>query len=265
MNRQNRLERAATFDQIAELYDTARREYPAWLFDELFANTPLNPASAHILEVGCGTGQATRSLAQRGSSIVAIEMGPNLARLAERNLSQFPKVEIVISRFEDWQPTRRFDLATAFTSWHWIDPEARYRCAAAALKPGGTLAFTVNEHVFPPGYDPFFIEIQDCYEAIGVGRLPFPPPLPESIPDARNEIQASGLFDDIRVFRHLWTQEFTADEHVAMMGTASDHRLMQPWQRERLFAEMRRLIALRPNGRVTKHNLTMLHLARVKS
>jgi len=264
MNRPNRLERAATFDRIAELYDAARREYPHWLFDELFGSIAIDAAKADILEVGCGTGQATLSLAQRASSVVAVEMGPHLARIARRKTSSFSNIEIVDSRFEDWKPARRFDLVAAFTSWHWIDPEARYVKAAAALKPGGTLAFTVNEHVFPPGYDPFFVEIQDCYESIGVGRLPFPPPSPDSIPDARGEIEACGYFEDIRVIRRLWTQEFSADEYVAMMNTASDHLLMEPWQREQLFAEMHRLIGLRPQGRILKHNLTMLHLARLK-
>jgi hypothetical protein len=49
------------------------------------------------------------------------------------------------------------------------------------------------------------------------------------------------------------------------MNTASDHRLMEPQKRERLFAEMRRLIAARPNGRIRKHTVTILHVARRKS
>jgi hypothetical protein len=49
-----------------------------------------------------------------------------------------------------------------------------------------------------------------------------------------------------------------------MMSTASDNRLMQPAKRERLFAEMSRLILARPGGRIRKHNLIILHLARKK-
>jgi SAM-dependent methyltransferase len=151
------------------------------------------------------------------------------------------------------------------TSWHWLDPIARYRKAAASLKPGGTLAFTTVSPAFPPGFDSFFIEIQDCYEAIGAGRLEFPQPLPHQIQDARDEIEQSGFFEDVRVVRRLWTEEVTADEYVAFMTTASGLRLMEPAKRERLFAEMRRLIDMRPGGRITTHNLTMLHMARVKS
>jgi hypothetical protein len=66
----------------------------------------------------------------------------------------------------------------------------------------------------------------------------------------------------VRVIRQLWTEEFTAEEHVALMRTASDHRLMEPAKREWLFDQMRELIESRPGVRIRKHNLTLLHLAR---
>lgn len=259
---EQRLQRARTFDEIAELYDQGRREPPDWLYDDLFANTQLDPGLARVLELGCGTGKSTFPLARRGYQVVALEMGANLARLAERNLAAFSRVRIENALFEDWQCDEPFDLVVAITAWHWFDPQVRYQRAAAALRPGGNLAFTTAEHVFPPGFDPFFEEIQDCYEAIGVRRLPWPPPPLEGIPDKRAEIERSGLFEDTQVVRRLWTEEFTADEHVALMRTASDHRLMEPEKREWLFSEMRRLIEARPGGRVIKHNLTLLHLAR---
>jgi hypothetical protein len=68
------------------------------------------------------------------------------------------------------------------------------------------------------------------------------------VPDSREEIEQSGLFEGVRVARRVWAEEFTADEYVAMMGTASDHVLMEPDKRMRLFAEMRRLIDARPGS-----------------
>ena len=150
------------------------------------------------------------------------------------------------------------------TSWHWIDPEVRYARAADALGPSGALAFTTGAHVFPPGFDSFFTEIQATYEAIGEGQIKWPPPTPEEIRDSREEIERSGLFEDVRIARRVWEQEFTTDEYVAMMGTASDHVLMEPEKREWLFSEMRRLISLRPGSRVRRHWLTILHVGRRK-
>jgi hypothetical protein len=84
---------------------------------------------------------------------------------------------------------------------------------------------------------------------------------PNEIPDSRPEIERSGYFHDVRVVRRVWTEEFTADEYVALMRTASDHRLMNPTDPGRLFAEMRRLIEARPSRRILKHNLTILRVA----
>ena len=257
-----RVRRANTFNEIAELYDRGRRETPAHVFDDLFSLAGLEPTSTSVLEIGCGTGQATLPLARRGCSVVSVEMGADLARIARRNLSEFPRASVVNARFEDLQPQQLFDLVFAVNAWRWVDPRLRYARAAQALRPGGVLAFTVSVHVFPKGFDPFFQEIQSCYEEVGVAQMEWPPPAPEEIEDARQEIEASGFFDRVQVTRRIWTEEFTANEHVALMATASDHRLMEPAKRERLFQEMRRRIDARPGGHIRKHNLTLLHLAR---
>jgi ubiquinone/menaquinone biosynthesis C-methylase UbiE len=72
MNEERRILRARTFDEVAELYDQARRGYPEQLFDDLFALAKIPPDKSHILEVGCGTGQATCSLARRGCHVVCV-------------------------------------------------------------------------------------------------------------------------------------------------------------------------------------------------
>lgn len=262
LSNDQRLKRARTFDEIAELYDQGRREPPGWLYDTLFAESHVKEPSTYVLEIGCGTGTSTLPIARRGARVLALEMGANLARTAQQRLAGFPGVEVRCTRFEDWKPLPQFDVVVAVTAWHWLDPAVRYQRAAAALKPRGILAFTETEHVYPPGFDRFFEQIQASYKAIGAGRLPWPPPPLELIPDSRAEIEQSPLFEDVRVIRRVWTEEFTADEHVALMRTASDHHLMEPAKREWLFSEMKRLIEALPGGRVVKHNLTLLHLAR---
>jgi SAM-dependent methyltransferase len=257
-----RLQRARAFDTIADLFDQGRREPPAWLYDALFAEARLDDRAAFVLEIGCGSGKSTLPLARRGMRILALEMGANLARLAQQHLAGFADVEVRCTRFEDWEPSPKFDLVVAITAWHWLDPEVRYRQAAAALRPGGLLAFTATEHVYPPGYDLFFEEIQQCYAEVGMGRILWPPPPAEAVPDFRAEIEQSGCFEDVRVIRRLWSEEFTAEEHIALMRTASDHLLLEADKREWLFGEMLRRIEARPGGRIRKHNLTLLHLAR---
>lgn len=91
----------ATFDAAAPGYEDARPVAPAEVFDDLVEHARLGPG-ARLLEIGCGTGQATLPLAERGFSILAVELGANLAEVARRKLAPFPDVEIVTSSFEDW-------------------------------------------------------------------------------------------------------------------------------------------------------------------
>jgi SAM-dependent methyltransferase len=266
MDDERRSARARTFDEIAELYDRVRGSYPEELFDDLFTLAEIAPADAEVLEIGCGTGQATLPLARSGCRIVCVEMGANLAHIARHKLTHFPRVSVETASFEDWDPRgATFNMVFAATSWHWVDPQVRYAKAASVLRPGGVLAFTTGSHAFPPGYDPFFMEIQHAYKTIGEDKIEWPPPTPDKIADARDEIAGSGMFEDARIARFLWTSEFNADEYVEMMSTASDHRLMDHAKRQWLFSEMRRLINARPGGRVRRHWLTILHVARRRS
>ena len=61
------------------------------MFEDLFRLLPSHPA---ILEVGPGTGQATRSLAALGFSVTAVEPGPGMAALARRRLGGFDNVRV---------------------------------------------------------------------------------------------------------------------------------------------------------------------------
>jgi SAM-dependent methyltransferase len=254
-----------SFDGVAEVYDAARPDYPSELFDDLIHLSRLRPGS-ELLEVGCGTGKATRPLAQRGFRIVALELGESLARVARRNLAEFPDVRLITAAFEDWDPGEaRFDLVFGATSWGWIDPGVRYQRAAAALRPGGALAFWNALHAFPHGFDPFFTEIQAVYDAIGESwEGAWPPPPPDRVPDDSLEIAASGLFEAPQIRRYVWERSYSADEYIALLETFSGHRVMEPAARERLYAEVRARLARRPDKRVRRHWYSILHVAALR-
>ena len=109
----------STFNQDAERYDRARPGYPAALFDDLAELTSIG-AGSRVLEIGPGTGQATRPLAERGCRVVAVELGADLAALARRNLAGFPSVDVVNAAFEAWPlPAEPFDLVLAATAFRW--------------------------------------------------------------------------------------------------------------------------------------------------
>ena len=253
-----------TFDTVAERYDHARPSYPRALLDRLVAASAIR-AGDHLLEIGCGTGIATRPLAARGFDITCVELGPELAAVATRNLADLEDVRVVNAAFETWTPPteERFALVFAATAWHWLDPDVRYRRAFELLRPGGHLAFWAAMHVFPDDGDPFLREIQDVYEEIGEGMAPDAVwSRPGEQPDERADIEGSGLFDVVTIDHFDWETVHDADSYLALLDTFSSHIAMAPWQRERLYDEIRRRLAARPDGRLRRHWGAVLHVAR---
>ena len=256
---------AATFDRAAELYQRARPEYPSELYDHLVGTTGLS-AGARLLEVGCATGKATRPLAQRGFRITCIEPGAALAAAARASLAGFD-VEVVEARFEDWAPAGEpFALVFAATAWHWVDPAVRYRRAAEALEPRGYLGLWGAGHVIPHDGDPFFEELQDVYDEIGES-LPPDATLqrPQELDDDREAIEASGLFEVVDITQYDWETVCDAEGYIDLLNTFSGHIAMQEWQRDRLYGEVRRRLAQRPDGLLRRHWGAVLQVARRRS
>jgi hypothetical protein len=118
-------------------------------------------------------------------------------------------------------------------------------------------------HVFPDSGDPFFREIQDVYEEIGEGLPPNAAwPRPGELTDERAEIEATGLFEDATVTQFDWELTYDADQYIDLLNTFSGHIAMAPWQRERLYGEIRRRLGRRPDGRLRRHWGVALHIAR---
>ena len=250
------------FEEVPELYDRARPIYPAQVFDDLVALAGL-PEGGRIVEIGCGTGQATLPLAERGFEIVCVELGAGLAEVARRKLAPFPNVEIVNDRFETWESEAGdFDAVVAFTAFHWIDPEVRYAKSARVLRNDGALAVVATQHVLTERGNPFWAGVQEDYDAVEPSDDNRPPPHPDEVGDLSSEIDASGCFVNVAVRRHLWDVRYSPDEYIAVLDTYSGHRSMDDGARKTLYDRIRRRIESRPGQRVTKTYLATLNVAR---
>ena len=252
---------AATFDTVPDGYHRARPAYPSSLFDRLLVVTGLTP-SARVLEIGCATGTATRPMAERGFAVTCIERGPALAAAARRSLADLD-VDVRVGEFEEFSGDAPYDLVFAATAWHWIDPAVRYGKAAELLRAGGHLAFWSATHVFPPGGDDFFYELQPVYDAIGQG-VPGGAsyPAPGELPDERVQIEASGRFDVVDVSHFDWETTYDADGYIDLLNTFSGHIAMAKWQRQRLYDEIRARLSARSGASLRRHWGAVLHVAR---
>ncbi|MGI5239919.1 class I SAM-dependent methyltransferase [Dactylosporangium sp. CA-139066] len=251
-----------TFNEDAERYDRARPRYPAQLFDDLAAAGV--PRGARVLEIGCGTGQATVSLAERGYGIVAVELGADLAAVARRNLAGFDSVQVVTAAYEEWPlPSEPFDVVFSATAFHWIDPAVRVPKSADALRPGGLLA-TVGTHHIAGGTwtEAFFAEIQRCYER-------FDPTVPtdlrletaRDIPQDDRELTSSGRFGPASFHRYEWEASYSTAEYLDLLLTYSGHRALPQDQQSGLLNSIAALIDENYGGRVVKRYLTELRVA----
>jgi SAM-dependent methyltransferase len=127
------------FDEIAAEYDRYRPAYPDELIDQACQVAGIGSGD-HVLEVGCGSGQLTRSLVARGLRVTALEPGKSLVALARQNL-EGAGVEFVNAQFEDAPlPREQFQAVFSASAFHWVDPKVSWQKTADVLAPGGTLA-----------------------------------------------------------------------------------------------------------------------------
>jgi SAM-dependent methyltransferase len=250
-----------TFETVAGLYDLVRPTYPIELIDDLALAIE---SGGRVLEIGPGTGQATRALAERGFEIVAVELGAELAVLARQKLAAYPNVAIVDGDFESWTPDGPFGAVVAFTSFHWIDPASRYSRAASLLQPGGVLAVTEVSHVRAQNDDPFWLEVQDDYDAVVPDPDNRPPPQAAEVGDLRAEMESSGLFAEVDVHRYLWRVTYGADDYIDLLRTYSPNIARDPLISNELLGRIRRRLERREDPHVTKTYLATMNVARTR-
>jgi SAM-dependent methyltransferase len=252
-----------TFDQSADVYESACSEYPGELVDDILSLSGIAP-DGRILEIGPGPGNATISFARRGYGILGIELGVHLAAIAARKCRAYPRVRILNLAFEDWElEERAFDLAVAADSFHWISPEIGYPKVAGALKASGSAAFFWSVPVDPK---------TDWSKAID--RL-YQETAPRFInPDRRftvewlvgmvtRNIQTSGCFREITTRQYFWSEALTGQQYVDGLKTFSMHEGIDEAARERLYTSILEVIE-RFGGKLEQPRSVMLFHSRVR-
>jgi SAM-dependent methyltransferase len=120
-------------------YDAARPGHPDRVFEVLVERCGLRPGTA-VLEVGPGTGQATRRLLELGADpLVAVEPDPQLAEYLTTHVDG--EYGVLVAPLEDAElRPETFDLAVAASAFHWVDEAAGLATMDAALRSEGWIA-----------------------------------------------------------------------------------------------------------------------------
>jgi SAM-dependent methyltransferase len=267
----NRRALGGVFNEVPELYDRVRPGYPDELFADLVTITGMDERSS-VLEVGCGTGQATRSLAALRCSVTAIEPGTGMAALARQRLATFCNVNVETSTFEEWDDRgRRFDALVAASAWHWVDPSIGWQRAHDVLRPGGWMALLAHVVVRRPGEPEVYAETADLHERFSPGNPCWGhPPLED---DVRTTDQGWGLAegwglveDPGRLFGPTivrWyptVQWFNGEEFADLLRSTSLYRRLGRDIREPLLDAIAERIRTRMGDRASRRYLSVLRV-----
>jgi SAM-dependent methyltransferase len=256
-------EQRLAFGRVADLYDRARPSYPAVAIDSLVDFAQLWPG-ATVLEVGAGTGKATRLLADRGLLVTGLEPDPAMAAVARRNCAEYPNVQIEQAAFEDWPSPTPMQAVVSFQAWHWIEPKERYERAADALQYEGWLAaiWTFPEWATMPLRD----ALRAAYARAAPSLAPDFPMHPASRPtrlagDWASEIATCLRFTAAQVHEYPWSAEYSAAQYRDLLETHQDHILLAPAESARLLSAISEVID--SAGQIHVDFVTRLCMARL--
>lgn len=246
------------FNEIAEEYDRHRPSYPDMLVDRACQGAGVGPDAA-VLEIGCGTGQLTRSLLERGLRVTAVEPGRQLIERARDGCNAVGDVQFINARLEDASlPRARYSAVFSASAIHWIDPDVSWRAAANALVDGGSLALVSYFGLDDP-------RSAGDQQAMRAALATIAPDLAADWPTYRDTDRtlagvaarrgnvsevwawlgdyevargyAADLFDDVQVAAVPAQLEHSADELNALLGTMSFWARLSPRQRDAVAAE----------------------------
>lgn len=151
-------------DGFADVYDASRPAPPDSLLDLLMLVARTDRPRL-VVDVGCGTGLATRPWADRAEQVVGVEPNPRMVERARAatDAENVSYVEAFAS--ETGLPAGGADLVTCAQAFHWMEPQPVLAEASRLLRRGGV--FAAYDYDVPPFVEP---EVDDAFRMHFVAR-----------------------------------------------------------------------------------------------
>ncbi|WP_045877377.1 class I SAM-dependent methyltransferase [Pseudofrankia sp. DC12] len=240
------------FDPLVDAYDAARPTYPDTLFDDLerLAGRPI--AGTDVVEVGAGTGIATRGLLDRGARVVPFDIGASmLGRLRERT----PGIPAALGDGEAL-PLRAgvADLVCYAQAWHWMRVPAAAAEAARVLRPGGALAVWWND--VDAEDERWWQRQQDRLEAMSPGYTRGYRTRPYA-----DELRWTGQFADVVTLAGRWVRRLDLETYLTWLRSKSYVAAIGDREQDFLEAERRSMLRAFPDGVIKEPFRTLLVVA----
>jgi SAM-dependent methyltransferase len=227
------MSRALSFGSVAEQYERYRPDYGEELVDAVFAYAGRRICTA--VEVGAGTGKATRLFARRGVDVIALEPDAAMATLLRKTTAGLP-VTPLVSTFESYRSSAPVDLVFAAAAWHWTDPVTRVERAADLLRSGGMLALVGSTADLA---DP---QLRAAVEQIEHEMLPDQGVDTEVHPWSLEELDADGRLAGSAELNLPRVVTRSAEEFVGRLATVSAYLLLSPAVRAETLCRVRSVL-----------------------
>jgi SAM-dependent methyltransferase len=252
------------FGSAPETYDAARPGHASEVYAILRERCDVRPRSS-VLEIGPGTGQATRHLLELGADpLVAIEPDLALADYVRAALGE--RVDVRVTALEDAElEPDSFDLVAAASSFHWIEEDAGLAKLLAALEPGGWIALWWTLFGDETRPDPFRLAVDPLFENVPHGPSgPAQEGRPSFALDSESRLGALAKagFEKSRHERFRWTRQWDTDGIRGLYSTFSPISALDPEDRQRFLDSVARIAEVEFGGRVEKPLVTSLYTAR---
>lgn len=132
------LEIQAEFDRIALAEPAEGWNHNNHYHGFLLRHAPSRCADS--LEVGCGTGALARLLAARSQHVLALDLSPEMVRIAQEQSAAYPHIDYVQADVMDYALLpEHFDCIASVATLHHLPLRDVLARLKAALKPGGVL------------------------------------------------------------------------------------------------------------------------------
>ena len=256
----------STFDSVSSVYDKMRPGYVSELYEKIFGYVHIDKNSRAV-EVGSGSGQATRPVLDTGCQLTAVEYGEHLSALLKENFKEYPNFTIMTGKFEDMTfAENAYDLVFSATAFHWIPEDTGYRKVFSMLRQGGAFARFANHPCISKKDAALAQAIEAAYDKYYYSYYPDKKrgtvtEYTEAQSEETANIAGKYGFSDIQ--SHLFYRErvFSADEYIQLLGTYSDHIAIEKGVREEFFSKIKEAINAH-GGRLVISDTLDLQLAR---
>jgi len=239
------------FGKVSDVYDSARPGYHDKLITDIISISGINKTSS-ILDVGCGSGKATKLFGQKGYNILGIDISYELIKIAKKNSQNFQNISYKFSSFEDlFLPQNTLDLIISAQAWHWLNPNIAYKKAHNLLTKNGFLALFWKVQQYRKLS--FLANLRELY----IKHCP-KYHNPEAVKSAEKEISESKFFYNLEKKEYFIDIEYSKQKYTQMVSTMSWVIALSKKDKDVFFSNLSRLLEPEPEVLRIPYKYTLL-------